>query len=311
MKKVLAITLTLALTFCLLAIPASAASRKFYIPQKIVEYTPNSGTDGSTPETTTYQLSYDSANKTLTVKGGSQSEALRYFLQNESTDSIANRFISYDFAEVGNEGTYDRFLANDLIHYGKIKRIVFNPGSEDYTELSFKTQNNKVTYCKTTFCTGTVSDINIDNYTYNENGNISQIKSRLYHVTDIPGESKEQSGNSNLTAAMKYDSNKRLKQITVKAYDDDNNVYANYNINYSNYLSNGIPKTVRVKAATDSSIFHPETENYNYTFNSQNQLLKLSDSYSTLTNSYDSQNRLTKITNNNGNRFTYSNFMKI
>lgn len=306
MKKVLAITLTLALTFCLLAIPTSAASRKFYIPQKIVEYNPNGGTDGNTPETKTYRLSYDSASKVLTVQGDTSAALLR-FLQNESTDNIANRFLAYDFDDVATDATCDRFFANDLIRYGKIQKInYFDSNQNKVAEDIFKTQNNKVTYCSQRDYS-TVSDVNIDHYQYNKDGNISQIQNKHYQIVDAPGEPKNDGSESvDLTAKINYDSNKRLKQITVTS---NNN--SNYKINYSNYQSNGLPRTVRVAPLTkDDGVSHMD-RNYSYSFNSQNQLIKINDSIFIMTNSYDSQNRLAKITDNEGKRYTYSDFIKI
>lgn len=278
------------LAVAVLAVPASAAQRRFYIPQKVTEYHRTPFNDGSVEESdhVTSTLSYDSKSKTLSVQStnGSLPDSVIHFLVVNSTDSIPNQFVTHNFLWTGTPGSFVRLFSSDLIRFGKIARIQVKENNKTTWTYEFKTQNGKV---KSYSVKGHIDNTeyhDTENLEYNKYGNIQKIKDNFSQTTK-----GEKTWKYIVDATVKYDSKNRVIGIDGKAEDGD------FHYKYSNFSATGIPKNVDGPG---------DTYTLNISFNQDNQISSIqSTSYGGWTLLcgncnfyYDSNGNLNKIYNN-------------
>lgn len=290
MKRVLAMVMSMVLAVAVLAVPASAAQRKFYIPQKVTEYHRTPFNDGSVDESdhVTSTLSYDSKSKTLSVQNpdGNLPDSVIHFLVVNSTDSIPNQFVTHNFLWTGTPGSFVRLFSSDLIRFGKIARIQVKENNKTTWTYEFKTQNGKV---KSYTVKGHIDDMecfDTENLEYNQYGNIQKIKDNFSRTTK-----GEQPWKYSLNGTVKYDSKNRIIGIDGK----DNN--GDFQYEFSNFSASGIPKKVN-DGGDDYTL--------NVLFNQDNQISNITSTESggwsvfgsNHTFYYDSNGYLTKIYGN-------------
>lgn len=301
MKRVLAMIMSMVLVAAVLAVPVGAATPKFYIPQRITEQIINDTNDCS--------LSYDPQKRELdvSVKGTSNESlydgtaswlpmSLQDFLINESTDILSNRFIEYDLNDEIGAFFECPFFANDMIRYGKIKRIVCDYDSQMKVVWENITQNSRLTSAKLSVEDEDPVTFNF-HFEYNKDGTISKITRDGYDQLN---------GHYKRIVKFHYDSKKRPSSYTV---DEGDKIY--YKVTLSHYDSKGLPQRHDSEIHDSMGIGSSSIQQY-FSYNDKNQITKVRTDYDyNASLSYDAQGRLSMISTNREETYTYSNFMNL
>lgn len=329
-KRVLALALSMVLAVAAFAMPVGAAAPKFYIPTKVTESSKQRDFNGAVEktDTETYNWQYDAGNKMLTINnsdgafGAELPWSAMKFLQNESTDTLTNRFVCNAFTDVATDAPCYRYFCNDLIRFGKIKKIICKYKGTRVGECDFTTKNNRVTSFESKFSDdlsnpALLTETSEDHYEYNADGNISKI-TNVFSQHEI-NEGELEGNICKLIAKFKYDSKERLSQINVSSPPmEDGDTGTSYIVKFADFSKLGIPQK-ETYYYQDEESSSSTTDLYHYYFDSQSKTSKIvntevggeeNSDYIT-TYSYNSKGYLSKVTYATDDVYSYSGFERI
>lgn len=294
MKRTISIILSLILAIgtCLsMAVSSFAADRKFEIPKTI------KGVEAGTDDWNT-SLSYNKSSKTLTCTCDETRNVSGFFeyLYALSSDSMSNRFLDwYDSSTVFAKEDNQNLFSVDPIRFGKIKEIDINQKSGKKTsplgKFTFETKNNKVVgnavYVLNT--RGQLWARVKNSFSYDKNGLISKAVMTC----------RDPDLHYKVESTYSYDSQNRPVSCLCKQIDTETGkVEVTNRIDFSDYNNAGWPTEDKRVQLTEPEVGPNEVwvgveraEEGPCDFNDKGQMLK----DSTWNYSYDSQGRLTKL----------------